>query len=82
MTEVTRCSCGHQHFVPKELSAPAPGLSISIKSRKNCIKSDLKEIVLKLAANDRSDKRFLLTSNICPQELSAPDLQLYTFIKS
>ena len=26
MTEVTRCSCWHQNFVPKRLSAPAPGL--------------------------------------------------------
>ena len=26
MTKVTRCSCWHQNFVPKGLSAPAPGL--------------------------------------------------------
>ena len=45
--------------------------------KKNCIKSDFKEIFLKLVANDRSDKRFLLTSKFCPLELSAPDLQLY-----
>ena len=29
-----------------------------------------------------SDKRFLLTSKFCPLGFSAPDLQLYTFIKS
>ena len=33
---------------------------------KKCIKSDVKEIVLKLLANDRSDKRFLLSSKFCP----------------
>ena len=49
---------------------------------KNCIKSDFKEIFLKLVASDRSDKRFLLTSKFCPLGLSAPDLRLYTFIKS
>ena len=46
------------------------------------MKSDFREIFLKLVANDRSDKRFLLTSKFCPLWLSAPDLQLYTFIKS
>ena len=49
---------------------------------KNCIKSDFNEIFLKLVANDRSDKRFLFTSKFCPLCLSAPDLRLYTFIKS
>ena len=39
--------------------------------KKNCIKSDFKEIFLKLVANDRSDKRFLLTSEFCPLGLSA-----------
>ena len=32
MTEVTRCSCWHQNFVPKGLSAPALGLYTCIKS--------------------------------------------------
>ena len=36
----------------------------------------------KLVANDQSDKRFLLTSKFRPLGLSAPDLWLYTFIKS
>ena len=43
MTEVTRCSCWHQNFVPKGLSAPAPLLYTCIKSWKMCIKSDFKE---------------------------------------
>ena len=41
-----------------------------------------RDLFLKLVANDESDKRFLLTSKFCPLGLSAPDLQLYTFIKS
>ena len=41
------------------MSAPALRLYTCIKS---CIKSDFKVIFLKLVANDRSDKRFLLTS--------------------
>ena len=45
---------------------PAPGLYTCIKNHeKNCIKSDLKEISLKLATNGLSDKAFLLTSNFC-----------------
>ena len=35
-----------------------------------------------LVANDRSDKRLLLTSKLCFLGSSAPDLRLYTFIKS
>ena len=86
MTEVTRCSCWHQNFVPKGLSVPALGLYTCIKSWKKYIyiyiKSDYKEFFFKLVANDRSDKRFLLTSKFCLLRLSAPDLRLYTFIKS
>ena len=134
MNEVTRCSCWHQNFIPKGLSAPALGLYTCIKSWKKqwykirllrdffetgnkwlkwqdvpvdikisspkglsapaprlytcikswkiCIKSDFKEIFLKLVAIDRSDKKFLLTSKFCPLGLFAPDLRLYTFIKS
>ena len=86
ITEVTRCSCWHQNFIPKGLSAPALGLHVytCIKSwkKKNCIKSDFKEIFLKLVANDGSDKRFPLTSKFCPLVVSGPDLQLNTFIKS
>ena len=80
MTEETRCSCWHQNFIPKGLSAPALGLYTCIKSwKKNCIKSDSKEIFLKFVANDGSDKRFLLTSKFCPLGLSTPDLQLNTW---
>ena len=68
MTEVTRGSCWHQNFVPKELSAPFLGIYTCIKSWKNCIKS-YKEFFFfcfKLVANDLSDKRFLLTSKFYP----------------
>ena len=37
---------------------------------------------LKLATYDRSDKKFLLTSNSCPLGLLAPVPGLYTCIKS
>ena len=47
-----------------------------------CIKSEFKEICLKLATNGRSDKGFLLTSKVCPQGFSALALGLYTCIKS
>ena len=67
---------------PRGCQPLPPRLYICIKSWKNCIKSDFKEIVLKLIANERSDKRFLLTSKFCSLGLSAPDLLLYTFIKS
>ena len=36
------------------------------------IKSELKEICLKLATNGRSDKGFLLTSEVCPQGVFCP----------
>ena len=38
----------------------------------NFMKSDFKEIFLKLATNDRSDKIFLLTLKICPQGVVRP----------
>ena len=61
---------------------PVPGLYTSIKSSKNCIKPDFKELSLKLATNAWSDKAFLLTSNFCPLGLSASAQGLYTCIKS
>ena len=43
-----------------------------LNHEKNCIKSDFKEISLKLAANGYSDKAFLLTSKFCPLEAVCP----------
>ena len=47
-----------------------------------CIKSDFKEVLLKLATNGQSDKAFILTSNFVPKGLFASALGLYTCIKS
>ena len=70
-------------FRPQLVVSPCPGAIYMFKiMKKKCIKSDFKEIFLKLVANDGSDKRFLLTSEFCPLGMSAPDLRLYTFIKS
>ena len=46
------------------------------KNMKKCIKSDFKEIVLKLATNGQSDKGFLLTSTFVPKGLSAPAIYM------
>ena len=37
-----------------------------------CIKSEFKEICVKLATNGQSDKGFLLTSKVCPQRVFCP----------
>ena len=51
---------------------PLPGaIFIWKKHEKTCIKSDFKEIVLKLPTNGQSDKGFLLTSSFVPKGLSA-----------
>ena len=64
-------------FHPQGVVSPCPGAIYMYKiMKKKCIKSDFKEIFLKLVANDENDKRFLLTSKFCPRGLSAPDLQL------
>ena len=43
-----------------------------ILRKKKCIKSNFKEIFLKLVTNDQSDKMFLLTSKFCPQGVVSP----------
>ena len=85
MGKVTRPFCWHQNFVNKGLSAPAPGLYTCGKTKKMCIKSEFKEICLKLATNSRSDKGFLLTSKVCPQEVFFPcpgAIYMYKIIKN
>ena len=50
-----------------------------------CIKSEFKEICLKLATNGRSDKGFLLTSKVCPQGVFCPcqgAIYMYKIIKN
>ena len=78
MNEVTRHFCWHQNCV-----CPCSGAIYIYKiMKKNCIKSDIKEILFKVATNERNDKMFLLTSNFIPKGLSAPAPGLYTCIKS
>ena len=49
-------------FCPQGIVSHCPAAIYMYKiMKKKCIKPDFKEIVLKLVANDRSDKRFLLT---------------------
>ena len=50
-----------------------------------CIKSEFKEICLKLATNGRSEKGFLLTSKVCPQGVFCPcpgAIYVYKIIKN
>ena len=50
-----------------------------------CIKSEFKEICLKLATNSRSEKGFLLTSKVCPQGVFCPcpgAIYMYKIIKN
>ena len=50
-----------------------------------CIKSEFKEICLKLATNGQSDKGFLLTSKVCPQGVFCPcpgAIYMYKIIKN
>ena len=49
-----------------------------------CIKSEFKEICLKLLTNGRSDRGFLMTSKVCPQGTSCPcpgAVYMYKIIK-
>ena len=46
-----------------------------------CIKSEFKEIILKLATNGQNDPGFLMTSKLS-QGLSAPGLGLYICIEA
>ena len=86
MDKVTRPFCWHQNFVHIGLSAPAPGLYTCGKTfKKKYINSEFKEICLKRATNGRSDKGFLLTSNVCPQGVFCPcpgAIYMYKIIKT
>ena len=54
-------------FRSRRVISPCHGAIYMYKiMKKKCIKSDFKEIFLKLVANDGSDKRFLLTSKFVP----------------
>ena len=68
MTEKTRSFCWHQNCVSWGLYAHCPGAIYMYK----IIKSDLKDISLKLETNGQSDKVFLLTSKFCPMGAVCP----------
>ena len=54
-------------FCPQRVVCPCPTAIYMWKTLKSVyIKSEFKEICLKLATNARSDKGFLLTSKVCP----------------
>ena len=62
MNEVTDISVDIKTLSPLDCLPLCPGaISMYKIMKKNCIKSDFKEIYLKLATNDQSDKMFLLT---------------------
>ena len=63
MGKVIRAVCWHQKFVPRGLSALAPGLYTYIKSFKMCLKSYFK-VKRKLATNGRNDKGFIYIKSL------------------
>ena len=74
ITEVTRCSCCIKISFWRVVS-PCLWAIYMYKIMEKMYKIRLQRDFLKLVANDRSDKRFLLTSKFCPLGLSAPDLR-------
>ena len=56
MRKVIRPFWWHQNLVPWGLSAPALGLHVFNHEKKNCIKSDFKDVFFKLATNEWNDK--------------------------
>ena len=70
-------------FCPQRVVCPCPRAIYMWKNiKKMCIKLEFKEMFLKLATNGRSDKGFLLTSNVCPQGVFCPCPGAYICIKS
>ena len=72
-------------FCLQRVVCPCPGAIYMWKTLKMCIKSEFKEICLKLATNGRSDKGFLLTSKVCPQGVFCPypvAIYMYKVIKN
>ena len=67
ITEVTRCSCWHQNFVPKGLWAPAPGLYTCIESWKNWDNSGI--VLRKVGILTLSDEVGILTLRSAIPEL-------------
>ena len=71
------------NFCPPRGCLPLPrGYIYVLNQEKKCVKSDFKDIFLKLETNEWSDKTFLLTSKLCPLGAVCPCPRLYTWIKS
>ena len=72
MTEVTRGFCWHQNFVSWSWLPLTCSYIHLLNYEKMCIKSEVEEILFKLATNDHSDEAFPLTSKfwlwwvVCP----------------
>ena len=58
---VTNGFIWYKNSVKQGLSAPAPGIYTCMKLWKKCIKSQFKEIFMKLILTGNSDKKFYLT---------------------
>ena len=72
MTEVTRGFCWHKNFVPWDCLPLPCGHIHLLNHEKMYIKSEVEEILLKLATNDHSDKPSCWHQNFGPNGLSAP----------
>ena len=72
MVEVIRAFFWHQKFVPKGFSALASGLYACIKSLKMCLKSDLEEIILKLATYGQRKRPFCCHKIFVPHQGCLP----------
>ena len=66
MTEVTRVFCWPQIFVPRGCLPLTCGYIHLLNHGKMCIKSEVEEILFKLATKDHSDEAFLLASKCWP----------------
>ena len=66
LNEVTRGFCWLQNFVPWGWLPLTCGYIHVLNHEKMCIKSEVEEILFKLATNDHSDEAFLLTSKFWP----------------
>ena len=72
MTKVTRGFYWHQNFVPWCCLPLTCGYILLLTHEKMCIKSEVEEILFKLATNDHSDETVLWHQNFGPNGLSAP----------
>ena len=91
MGKVIRLFCWHQNLSRRGCLPLPEAIYMSKIMKKFGVKSDFKEIFLKLATNDWSDRaggiqpprdKWLKWQNFIPKGLSAPATGLYTCVKS